>query len=160
MEREFLTIGYQGAGLDAFIAALREAGVATLIDVREAPWSRRPEFTRRALESTLGEHGIGYVHLKGLGNPKPGRDAARAGDLDAYHAIFGAQLETEAARRDLETAATLARNKRVCLMCTERDPLRCHRLIVADRLAATGLSVRHLTVEAADADEERQLRLL
>ena len=149
-EGAFSTIGYERARLADFVATLRAAGVEVLIDVREAPWSRRPEYAKRALGAALAEHGVGYLHLRGLGNPKPGHDAARAGHVATYHAIFHAQLETGAARADLAAAADLARTRAVCLMCYERDAARCHRSIVAERLAAaTGLAVRHLTVDAS-----------
>lgn len=145
MAGEFLTIGYEGAALDDVAATLDRAGVATLIDVREVPWSRRPEFAKRALSTALAERGIAYRHLKGLGNPKPGRDAARAGDLDTYRAIFTAHLDGPEALADLTEAAALANAGRVCLMCYEADPAHCHRLLVAERIEqATGLTARHL----------------
>ena len=160
MARAFMTIGYEGAGIEAFVATLRAAGVGTLIDVRDAPWSRRPEYAKRALAEALAAGGIAYLHLKGLGNPKPGRDAARAGDIETFHAIFHAQMETEAARDDLARAGDLAASGAVCLMCYERDAARCHRSIVAERLAqATGLAVRHLIVERpAAVDAQLDLR--
>ena len=120
----------------------------------------RAEYAKRALAEALEAGGIAYLHLKGLGNPKPGRDAARAGDIETFHAIFHAQMETEAARGDLATAGELAGSGAVCLMCYERDAARCHRSIVAERLgAATGLAVRHLTVERP-AKGDAQLDLL
>ena len=155
-----MTIGYQGAGIAAFVATLKSAGVGTLIDVRDAPWSRRPEYAKRALAEALEAGGIQYLHLKGLGNPKPGRDAARAGDIETFHAIFHAQMETAAARGDLATAGELAAGGAICLMCYERDAAQCHRSIVAQRLGeATGLAVRHLRVERP-ADDDPQLDLL
>jgi hypothetical protein len=47
-----------------------------LIDVRDVPLSRKPGFSKSALQANLEAHGIAYVHLKGLGDPKPGREAA------------------------------------------------------------------------------------
>ncbi len=149
-----MTIGYEGASIEAFVATLRTAGVGTLIDVRDAPWSRRAEYAKPALAEALEAGGIDYRHLKGLGNPKPGRDAARAGDIETFHAIFRAQMETEAARGDLATAGELAASGAVCLMCYARDAARCHRSIVAERLSEkTGLAVRHLMVEPPGVDD-------
>lgn len=98
------------------------------------PWSRRPEFAKRALADALAAAGIGYVHLKALGNPKPGRDAARAGDTKTYRRIFGARLETDAAQAELGELVELATDAPSCLMCYEADPARCHRAIVVDEL--------------------------
>ncbi len=129
------TIGTQGASIAALIAALKAAGVTVVLDVRAVPWSRRPEFAKRALSETLSEAGIAYVHLPGLGNPKAGRDAARAGRRDDYRRIFTAHLDTPAAQTDLDRAAALASAGKACLLCMEREPQHCHRSLVADALA-------------------------
>jgi uncharacterized protein (DUF488 family) len=79
MSLRIFTIGYEGAAMDEFLAALKNAGVERLIDVRALPLSRRPGFSKSPLRSTLEEAGIEYVHLKALGTPAEGRSAARAG---------------------------------------------------------------------------------
>ena len=75
---DLLTIGYEGCTIDDVVAELRGARVSLLIDVRAVPMSRKPGFSKRQLAAGLDEQGIGYVHLQGLGTPKPGRDAVRA----------------------------------------------------------------------------------
>ena len=144
------TIGYQGASVPDLIAALRAAGVTTVLDVRAVPWSRRRAFAKRARDDSLAAAGIAYVHLGGLGNPKAGRDAARAGNLAAYRAIYAAHLDTLGARVHLDEAAALASTGKACLLCMERDPQRCHRSLVADALARR----LPLTVEDLDARAE------
>ncbi len=52
------TIGYEKASVAAVIAALRTAGIATLIDVRAVPWSRRPEVCKRSLKAAAERAGI------------------------------------------------------------------------------------------------------
>ena len=135
-----LTIGYEKAALTGFVAALRAAGVATLIDVRSQPWSQRADFRRDALRRHLLAAGIGYVHIRALGNPKQGREAAKAGDLESYRTHMAAQLVSSEGQKGLARAAALAREKPICLMCYERDPAYCHRSLVADALVARGLS--------------------
>lgn len=129
------TIGYQGASVEGFIAALKTAGVETLIDVRAVPASRRREFSKRNLAASLETAGLTYVHLVGLGNPKEGRDAAKAGRLDDYKRIYTAHLDTETAREALARAAETAAASPACLMCLEADPAFCHRSMVAGSLA-------------------------
>ena len=63
------TIGYEGAALADFIATLKAARVSLVLDIREAPISRRPGFSKRVLGAALEETGIAYLHLRGLGNP-------------------------------------------------------------------------------------------
>jgi uncharacterized protein (DUF488 family) len=139
------TIGYERAALEGFVAALKAAGVATLIDVRSVPWSQRPEFRRAALRKALLAAGLGYVHIRALGNPKEGREAAKAGDGETYRRHMAAQLASADGQRGLARIADLARQGPVSLMCYERDPAHCHRSLVADELAARGLGApRHL----------------
>ncbi|NWM00773.1 DUF488 domain-containing protein, partial [Klebsiella pneumoniae] len=63
------TIGYEATTMDAFIAALRAAGVERVIDVRAVPLSRRPGFSKNILAASLKAAGIDYVLLKNLGTP-------------------------------------------------------------------------------------------
>ena len=142
------TIGYEGASVDAFIAALRRADIALVLDIRAAPVSRKKGFSKTPLAQHFAEAGIGYRHLRGLGTPKRGREAARSGDLEAFERIFRAHLDEPEALLDLGEAESLAQQQPVCLLCLERDPEHCHRLIVADRMAVeTGQQIEHLFVE-------------
>ena len=72
-------LGYEGRDVDAFVRDIIAMGMATLVDVRLNPISREPGFSRRRLSEVLAEHGIGYVHLPQLGNPKWNRAGFAAG---------------------------------------------------------------------------------
>jgi uncharacterized protein (DUF488 family) len=142
------TIGYEGGTVDAFLRALRQAGVELVLDVRAVAASRKKGFSKTQLATHLAEAGIGYRHLRGLGTPKRGRDAAHAGDRKTFLQVFLAHMGEPEARFDLAEAVMLAKERRVCLLCLERDPKHCHRLIVAKRVAAeTGQDLHHLFVE-------------
>src|SRR5690349_17350694 len=86
------TIGYENATPASLVAALREAGVATVVDVRALANSRKPGFAKRALSAALAEAGIGYEHVPALGTPPAGREAARSGKPEVMRRIFGAHL--------------------------------------------------------------------
>lgn len=151
------TIGYQGASLADFVSALHGAGVRVLIDVRDVAYSRRPEFSSRALAAAVRDAGLAYVHLRGLGNPKPGRDAAKAGDRTAYRRLFAEHLATPRAQADLDRLAALAAEGSTCIMCYERDPADCHRSLVAAALGErVPLGVRHLRVAVPSTPSSRQ----
>jgi uncharacterized protein (DUF488 family) len=142
---DLLTIGYEGCTIDQVLSALRDAGVELLIDVRAVPQSRKPGFSKRQLAAGLDEQGIRYVHLQGLGTPKPGRDAARAGHPERMETIFRAHMEGDRPLAELAQATALARSARACLLCFEHDPLMCHRRLVAEMITAeTGQPVVHL----------------
>lgn len=147
MKQTISTIGYEGATVGAFVTVLRDASIDVLIDVRDLPLSRKKGFSKTRLAQILDAAGIDYIHLKGLGDPKDGRNAARAGDYDLFRKIFGRHMETEIALRDIDTAATLVKARRACLMCFECHHDKCHRSIVAERLACmTKLTVTPLTI--------------
>jgi uncharacterized protein (DUF488 family) len=130
------TIGYEAATQGAVIAALRAAGVEVLIDVRAVPSSRRAGFSKRLLAASLAEAGIDYVHLRALGTPKPGRQAARAGRHAEMVAIYEAHLADPQAQFELAEALDIARQRASALLCYEADAAHCHRRIVAQRLRA------------------------
>ncbi|RHW17078.1 DUF488 domain-containing protein [Sphingomonas gilva] len=129
------TIGYEGATMAEFLATLRKAGVERVIDVRALPLSRRPGFSKSSLAAELEAVGIDYVHLKPLGTPKPGRDAAKKGDRATLEAVYAGQLELPEARAAAARMRELAAEKPSALLCFERDPGMCHRTLL---LAAEG----------------------
>ncbi len=139
------TIGYEGTTVDRVLAALREAGVVHIVDVRAVTSSRKPGFSRRQLEAAALEAGLHYTHLRALGTPKPGRDAARRGDAATMHRIFDAHMQAPEPQADLARAAAISREAPTCLLCFERDHLMCHRDILAGLICAgSGARVTHL----------------
>ncbi len=150
---ELLTIGYEGCTIQGVLGALTEAKVGLLIDVRAMPRSRKPGFSKRQLAAGLDEKGIPYVHLVGLGTPKAGRDAVRAGHPEIMEAIFREHMTSDRAQADLAQAKALAGEKRVCLLCFEQDPACCHRHIVAEMIAReTGQRMVHLSRFAGEVE--------
>lgn len=141
------TIGYERASLADFIATLKLTNIDVLVDIRDRAQSRRPGFSKSALSSALMDSGISYVHMRELGDPKEGREAARSGDLDRFRAIFTSVLETEVAKEALHKLEVLAVQSKICLMCFERSQEDCHRKIVAERLERSlNIKVQHLGV--------------
>ena len=126
------TIGYEQETQSAVIDKLRQAGVELVIDVRAVAASRRAGFSKTLLSASLNEAGIGYVHLRQLGTPKPGRDAARKGRVGEMHEIFHAHMVEPGAQLELAKATAFARDKKVALLCYEADPAGCHRTILAN----------------------------
>ena len=142
------TIGYERVGAPDFVAALKAAKVKTLVDVREVANSRRAGFSKQVLAASLADAGIGYIHMKALGTPKAGREAARRGDTKTMHRIFEARLVEPESQLALSETAGLASKGRICLMCLEHDWRICHRNIVAQHLEAEfGVKPMHLLPE-------------
>ncbi len=146
MIHPLFTIGYEHATPFAVLDELKRADVGLLIDVRTVAASRRPGFSKRALAAALDERGIGYLHLRGLGTPADGRQAARSGRLDDLFRIYEAHLTTDKAQQELAELTSLARSgRRICLLCYERNPEHCHRRRIAELVCeALDRPVEHL----------------
>lgn len=141
------TIGYEGSDLDDFLRTLHEAGVSTLIDVRDRAQSRKRGFSKTALSQALELQGINYLHLPDLGDPKEGREAARAGDFVKFRRIYTNVLSTQLAQVGISKIENLSKEQDVCLMCFERNPKECHRKMITDEISKnTSISIRHIGV--------------
>lgn len=142
--RVVYTIGYEGTDIDRFVETLLDAGVETLADVRAVTVSRKKGFSKSGLQARLASVGIRYIHFSKLGDPKPGREAARAGRVDEFVSIYTAQLARAEAQSELASLNKVVDAEATCLMCFERDPKVCHRSIVAEALRTDQTSVFHL----------------
>ena len=129
------TIGYEGATQAELVAALAAAGVERVIDVRALPLSRRPGFSKTPLKGALAEAGIDYVHLRALGTPAAGREAARKGQHAELQRIYAGQLELPEAIAEGAQMVELARERPSALLCYERDPGGCHRTLLVTAIA-------------------------
>ena len=139
------TIGYEAATLPEVIRKLRAAGVEVVVDVRAVAASRRAGFSKTMLRASLEAEGIGYEHLRGLGTPKPGREAARKGHVAEMEAIFDEHMRTPEAQDGLAHAIAIARERPAALLCFEACASGCHRRIVANLIRQeTGCEVKDL----------------
>jgi len=141
--RLIFTIGYEGRNLDDFSKELAANGIKRLIDVREIAWSRKPGFSSKRLSEGLSGSGIEYMHLRALGSPKALREELKQTDdfdkfADAYKMYLGAQKES------LDLLSNCAIEKPTAIMCFERDPMRCHRSVIASELGELGFAIRDL----------------
>ncbi|WP_239018096.1 DUF488 family protein [Sphingomonas flavalba] len=127
MAQTVFTIGYEKATVPDLIGALAAADVDLVVDVRAITSSRKPGFSKNALAAELAEAGIGYRHLRALGTPKAGRDAAHKGDVATMHAIYDQQLALPEAQAEAAILRDLVAGHRAALLCYEREPAGCHR---------------------------------
>ncbi|HWL05634.1 MAG TPA: DUF488 domain-containing protein [Xanthobacteraceae bacterium] len=142
------TIGYEKTPPAPFLDEVSAAKIDLLVDVRAIAASRRPGFSKRQLAAELDTQGIGYLHLRGLGTPKDGRLAARAGKMDELFHIYAAHLKTPQAREQMDELESIVRSgRRVCLLCYERDAHHCHRQWIAEEIQRrTGATTTDLIV--------------
>jgi uncharacterized protein (DUF488 family) len=158
---DLFSIGHSNIAAERFVAMQRAVGVTAIADVRSTPVSRFcPWFSAKNLAPLLAKEGIGYaaygVELGGRPHdPALYRDGIADFEAMARQADFQAGLD--------RLVADAARC-RCCVMCSEREPLECHRcLLVTRALAARGLNVGHIlydgTIEPHAATEQRLLAL-
>ena len=140
------TAGYQGHSIETFLDLLVSHGVEQLIDVRQLPFSRKPDFTKKRFAAHLEAAGIAYTHLVALGTPKALRDEVRR--THDFAALFAAMQPIIAAQPEaLREALELARARPAVLLCFEANHAECHRLVVAqaiEQLAGGVCEVVHL----------------
>jgi uncharacterized protein (DUF488 family) len=148
---KLFTIGYEQTAAKAVLDELASAGVKLLVDVRAVASSRRPGFSKNQLAAGLDERGISYVHLRGLGTPKEGREAARSGKFDVLHKIYAKHLKTAQAREELdELSALVKKSGPVCILCYERDHRQCHRQWIAEIIEdREGVRIENLAAKQA-----------
>jgi uncharacterized protein (DUF488 family) len=156
---EVLTIGHSTHPWESFVALLRSARVTAVADVRSSPYSRRfPQFNRDDLSEELRLDGIAYVFL---GKELGGRPSERKFYCDGA-ADYEKMAQTIEFGKGLDRVIEGAKKYRVALMCSERDPMDCHRcLLVSRALAQRGVRVSHiLDVGKVTSHAEIEDRLL
>ena len=129
------TIGYEGSIQADVVTALTAAGVEQVIDVRAVPLSRKPGFSKNVLKAGLAEAGIAYVHLKALGTPPAGREAARKRRWAELEEIYAGQRELPEAMAQSAELLALAGERPSALLCFERQPSECHRSLLLAAVA-------------------------
>jgi uncharacterized protein (DUF488 family) len=147
--KTLFTIGYEQTPAKAVLDELESAGVKLLVDVRAVAASRRPGFSKSQLAAGLDERGISYLHLRDLGTPKEGREAARGGHFGLLHKIYAAHLKTPQAKEQLdELSALVKKSAPVCILCYERDHTHCHRQWIAEIIEERdGVKVENLAAK-------------
>jgi uncharacterized protein (DUF488 family) len=142
------TIGHSTRPIGDFIALLREAAVARLVDVRSIARSRaNPQFDTEALRASLAGAGIDYVHLHALGGRRGRSGSAPSPNRLWRNAAFRNYADYAAGnefRAGLAQLKVLAERDCCAIMCAEAVWWRCHRRIIADYLLAEGIAVAHI----------------
>ncbi len=146
------TIGHSTRTLDQLVAALRGHNIATLVDIRAFPMSRRlPHFNREALEAELPKRGMAYVWMKELGGHrrKMRDDSPNTGLRNDAFSNYADFMLTSAFEQAISRLLSIAQHSNTAIMCAERVYFQCHRMLVSDYLMAHGHIVLHI-------DDERQ----
>ena len=158
---DIFSIGHSTHSRERFSALLQQAGVNAVADVRSSPFSRHfPHFSQSELKQWLRQDSVFYVFLgKELGG-RPSSPSLFCNGVADYVAM----ATTSTFEEGLERLIKGAESHRVAMMCSEHDPLDCHRcLLVARQLVERGLTVGHIMprgeISSHEQMEERMLKL-
>ncbi len=151
--RHIFSTGYEGKSLEEFIALLKGAGIERLIDVRDAPFSRKPGFSKAPLEQALKASAIEYIGIPELGTDKASRDSHRTDSsiepvLEEFRRKLGRNAE------HYERLKRLAHERPSAIMCFEADFRQCHRQAIEERLAHDGFDIVHLDARPKSRPEK------
>ena len=142
------TIGHSNHSPEAFLTLLRKHAVDEVVDVRSSPASRyNPQFNHGVLSDALERAGIDYVFLGGeLG----GRPADRSCYDEDGRVSYPRLAETEPFDDGIGRVVRAADERRVAVMCSEKDPQDCHRaLLIAGALEERGVAAEHILADGS-----------
>jgi uncharacterized protein (DUF488 family) len=152
------TIGHSNHPIEHFLALLRRHGIEAVADVRSRPYSRFvPHFGKERLARILADEGLGCRFLGQELGGKPVQNDPPQVRLD-----YRARIEQPSFRQGIQTLLDALSDRRVALVCRERDPLDCHRLhLICRYLRVMAFDIRHILpdgeVEVQQATERRLL---
>ena len=158
--RQIYTIGHSNHAIERLGELLRRHGVTAVADVRSTPYSRfNPQFNRETLAGWFTEVGIRYVFL---GRELGGRSEDPA-DYDEHGVVSYGRLRAKPTfEAGIERLLRGAATQRIALLCSEKEPLDCHRtLLVARDLADRGIPVQHIHADGSlESHDQTMDRLL
>lgn len=136
MTHGIVSVGYEGRTIDDFVIDLQRAGVQTVADVRLNAVSRKVGFSKSRLREALAAAGIGYRHMRSLGNAKENRQPFWDGRVEEGQRVFREALRAPDAEASLEELSELARDQIVAVLCFETDAEMCHRKVIIDHVVS------------------------
>lgn len=157
---KLFTIGYSGLDDAEFARLLVKNGVNVVCDVRSTPYSiYKPAFSRRAFREFLNASAIKYIFLGEQLGARPKDRSCYVDGQATYERISGTSLFKEG----LDRLRTGVEKLNLALVCSERDPIECHRAILVCRnLPDLRSRISHIhtdgSVESQDDFEERLVR--
>jgi uncharacterized protein (DUF488 family) len=147
MKQTIYTIGHSNHELDYFHGLLAEQEIKCVVDVRSVPFSSyNSQFNKPELAKYLQDKGLYYLWLGDkigaryedpqLLKESGAVDFARVRQTDEFKAGIKRLLQG------------LKKGFTISLMCSEKEPLDCHRaILISPVLKAKGISVNHILAD-------------
>ncbi len=146
LDKTIWTIGHSNLPLEEFFALLSAFSIQEVADIRRLPGSRKyPWYNQVELSLSLQRHGVGYVHLPGLGGRRtPRPDSKNTAWRNKSFVGYADYMETKEFRQAIGQLEEMASGERLAYMCAEAVWWRCHRALVSDYLKVQGWKVVHI----------------
>ena len=153
------TVGHSNLSAESLVGMLKRRGITQVIDVRSTPYSRYvPQFNRDNIRATLERNGAGYTHMGDALGGRPQDDRLYDRDGRANYELMAQGKTFQGAIGQVEQ---MAEDSHIALMCTEADPLRCHRtLLVSQELTSRGANIIHLMRDDQQESHEETMEKL
>jgi uncharacterized protein (DUF488 family) len=149
MEKAVFTIGHSTRSIEEFISLLKENNIAVLVDVRNYPGSKRyPHFNKEALERSLPDQGIEYIHSKDLGGRrKPAIESINTRWRNTAFRGYADYMQTKEFEKAIKELEAFAQERPTVYMCSEAVWWSCHRSLISDYLKIRDWKVLHIMNE-------------
>jgi uncharacterized protein (DUF488 family) len=130
MDNTIFTIGHSNHDIADFINLLLANKIELVIDVRSAPYSKiYPHFNKKSLEVSLTKNSIEYLFL---GDSVGGR-SNNLNDYSKGRVMYKRIAQKEDYISSINLIISLSSEHKTVLMCSEKDPLECHRTLLISR---------------------------
>jgi uncharacterized protein (DUF488 family) len=145
-KKNIWTIGHSTRSFEEFLTMLKSFNIELIADIRSFPGSRKfPQFNKEALEISLPQNSIKYVHIKNLGGRrKANSDSKNTAWRHLAFRSYADYMETVAFKDGIDELEKISVKQRVAYMCSEAVWWRCHRSMVSDYLKLRGWTVLHI----------------
>lgn len=152
------TIGHSNHEIEHFLHLLKMHAITAIADVRSSPYSKfNPQFNREVLQKALKENRIAYVFLGEELGPRSDNPACYVDGKVQYARL----ARTDLFLRGVERLLTGMKSYRIALLCAEKDPIACHRMILVCRaIRSEPIEVSHILEDGRIeplGDSERRL---
>ncbi len=156
---KLFTIGHSNHEIGRFVELLKMHAIGAVCDVRSSPYSQyNPQYNSELLQKSLRENGIAYVYLGDLLGPRSNDPACYVDGKAQYSRL----AKSEIFRSGLDRLRSGMKTYRISLMCSEKDPIACHRMILICRtLRSEPFEISHILEDGqTESLRESEQRLI
>jgi len=148
------TIGHSNHNIDTFIKLLKKFNIDCICDIRSTPYSKYAEqFNREDLTEELKKNGIVYLYFGDEFGARRKEKSLFSENYVDFEKVANSEIFLKGVER---IKKGVANNYKIALMCTEKEPIECHRSILVSRnLNSVGIKVRHILEDSTTITQEQ-----